>query len=70
MIYEKAKKWAEKKLSAEKYEEIFGEVTEDEGRSTLHLSLDNSIISRVKQNAGKLGISVSEYFTNLVLLDK
>lgn len=68
LTYDEAREWAEDKLTADEYEAIFGEVNEDEeeGKTALHLYLESALIAKVKQEANKLGISVSEYIASLL----
>lgn len=61
LSYETARQWAEDHLTAEQYERAFGEVAEDEGRSTLLLSLSTSTIKKIKQEAAQAGLTVSAY---------
>lgn len=57
---EEAMKWAEKHLSADKYEEIFGIPTEDGEKKNLCLSLDGSVIEAIRRKAAANGISLSD----------
>lgn len=65
---ESAKQWAEENLSPEKYEEIFGQVDEDEepaGKKALNLSLPVDLIQRIRQAAVERGVSVSDLVAQL-----
>jgi len=64
--YEDAQEWVEEHLSADTYEKLFGIDEEDESRTRVNISLENSVIAKAKQDAGKLGLSVSEYIANLI----
>jgi len=65
LSYESAQKWAEKNLDADKYEEIFGEVTED-NKKTISLSLPESVVEMLKKNSSAANVSMSEYVAELV----
>lgn len=63
---DKAKKWAEEKLSGEEYVEIFGDPEAADERSALNLSLSKSAISVLKRKALENNMSVSAYLEKLV----
>ena len=46
LSYEDARQWAESNVSANKYEELFGTVSEDDSRAAINLSLPCSLMSR------------------------
>lgn len=60
LSYEAAKEWAEERLSADEYEDIFGEVEEDETKKTVAYSLPVATIETVKREASERGIGLSE----------
>lgn len=64
--YAEAKAWAEEKLEADEYEEIFGKVTEDESRQQVCLSLSAATVETIRRRAGEMGISASAYIEQLV----
>lgn len=66
LTYEAAQKWAEEHLSGEKYEAIFGEIVEDESRTTLTLSLSSATVERAKRTAAQKGISLSALIESLI----
>lgn len=66
LSYESARKWAEENLSAEKYEEIFGEVAEDESRTQMCISVSTSAAETIRRKAQEAGVSVSAYIESLV----
>lgn len=70
LSYEEAQAWAEKHLSTDKYEEIFGEVSEDESRTTLSVSMASSTAEAARREAAKRGISLSAYLESLILADR
>lgn len=61
LSYKTAQEWAENRLSADDYEEIFGEVQEDDGKTTVSLSLPASLYEQVKRSAAVEGIGLSAY---------
>lgn len=65
LSYKEAQKWAEEKLDGDEYEEIFGEVSEDDGRSTISFSLPTNLIRHLRMEASRAGISLSEYAESL-----
>ena len=54
-----AREWAEENLDADDYQEIFGEVSEDGGRTVLSVSLDAATADRIRKVAAEAGMSVS-----------
>lgn len=65
--FEYAKRWAEEHLTADEYEKLFGEVAEDDSRRVVGISLTVAAHEKLKQTAGKRGITVSaliEEFAN------
>ena len=60
LTLEQAQDWAEKNLSADKYEEIFGSVEETGEKQTVSMSLDKGAIEKLKRVSVERGISVSE----------
>lgn len=65
LTYEEAREWAEKKLDADDYAEIFGEPSEgddaDGDKRQLTLYLPESMIAKVKHIAGREGVSMSAW---------
>ena len=59
--YDSARQWADDHLTAEQYQTIFGEVVEDDSRTTLLLSLPVATVKKIKQNAAQAGMTVSAY---------
>ena len=64
--FETARKWAEKHLTVEEYEDIFGAVTEDESRKIVTLSLTMTAIEKLKKESSKLGMTQSDIVDMLV----
>lgn len=56
-----AKEWAERKLDADEYMKIFGDVSEDGGRTTLTISLSNDEAELIRRNAREAEMSISAY---------
>lgn len=61
LSYETARQWAEDHLTAEQYQATFGEVVEDDSRTTLLLSLPAATVKKIKQEAAQAGLTVSAY---------
>ena len=61
MSYDEAKEWAEKRLNGDEYEEIFGEIEEDDSRVSLNISVTAAEAEIIKRNAAKAGMTVSAY---------
>lgn len=61
LTWNQARKWAEKYLDGDEYEGIFGEVAEDDSKTTIPVSLSTEILKRVEQNASQAGVSLSTY---------
>lgn len=66
LSYEAAQKWAEEHLDGDKYEEIFGAVTEDDSRVTVTFSLPSGLIEQIKREASRRGIGQSELLETLI----
>jgi hypothetical protein len=61
LTYQEAQEWAEKHLTGDEYEDIFGDVSEDENRVSLNLSMTASEAEIIKRNAAQEGMTVSAY---------
>lgn len=61
MTYDEAAQWAEHHLTGDEYEEIFGEVSEDDSRVSLNISLMAAEAAIIKRNASREGMTVSAY---------
>ncbi len=63
MTYDEAKEWAEKRLAAEEFETIFGEVSEgeDTGKKVVSIHVTVSKWEQAKRKAAQNGMSISEY---------
>lgn len=61
LTYQEAQEWAEKHLTGNEYEEIFGEVSEDDSRVSLNLSMTTAEAEIIKRNAAQEGMTVSAY---------
>lgn len=70
LSFDEAKEWAEANLGAEEYEEIFGEIVEDESCTIVNISLKKNIHEKAKRNAQKKSLNVSEYISALIENDE
>jgi hypothetical protein len=61
MSYTEAQEWAERHLTGDQYEEIFGEVSEDDTNVKTMISTTAAEIEIIKRNAAKAGMTVSAY---------
>jgi hypothetical protein len=61
MSYTEAQEWAERHLTGDQYEEIFGEVSEDDTNVKTMISTTAAEIEVIKRNAAKAGMTVSAY---------
>lgn len=68
LSYETARQWAEDHLTADQYQAVFGEVAEDDSRTTLLLSLPASTVKKIKQEAVQAGMTVSAYIDRKIKL--
>lgn len=64
--WESAREWAEEHLDADDYQEIFGEIAEDESRTVVTLSLSVGALERAKRAAAQAGVSLSAYIESLI----
>ncbi len=61
MTYAEAQVWAERYLSNEEYEEIFGEIEENDAPVQIHISMTKAEAEIIKRNAAKEGMTMSAY---------
>lgn len=61
LTWDEAREWAEEYLDGDEYEKIFGEVAEDDSKTTIPVSLSTETLKRVEQSASQAGVSVSTY---------
>lgn len=61
LTYQEAQEWAEKHLTGDEYEKIFGDVSEDDSRVSLNLSMTTAEAEIIKRNAAQEGMTVSAY---------
>lgn len=66
LTWDEAREWAEEKLSADEYEQLFGEVTEDDSRETMSLSLPRSMAETIRRRASQSGTYPSAYIEALI----
>ena len=67
--YENARKWAEEHLRGDDYQEIFGEVAEDDSRTALSISLSASAAETARRSAALSGTTLSAYIESLIWLN-
>lgn len=66
--YEMAREWAENHLSVEEYEEIFGEISEDDDEKVpVSICVTKYVAEKARREASKAGITLSEYVENKLL---
>lgn len=70
LSYKAAQEWAEQNLSGDEYERIFGEVTEDETKTFVTLSLPTHAVTKLKQLAAKTGKTQADIVADLILHDE
>lgn len=66
LSYQAAQEWAEKRLSADEYEAIFGEVVEDDSKTMMTIYLPTATAERVKRAAQAAGKSISSYVDEIL----
>ena len=66
--YDSARQWADDHLTADQYQAVFGEVAEDDSRTTLLLSLPVATVKKIKRNAAQAGLTVSAYIESKIKL--
>lgn len=64
--FEDAREWAEKCLSADTYEEIFGPADEGGEKETIGLSLHPSTVKKLRNEAGRTGQTMSDVVADLI----
>lgn len=65
MTYQEAQEWAEKHLTGDEYEDIFGEVEEDDSTIRTTISTTAAEIAIIKRNAAQAGMTVSAYIVHM-----
>ena len=66
LTLEGAKEWAEGNLDADEYEEIFGVIEESTDKKTVTFSLPVNVIEKIKQEASKAGVPMSDYVADCI----
>lgn len=64
MTYSEAQTWAEKRLTGDEYEEIFGEVQEDDSTVKICISMTAAEAEIIKRRAAQDGLTVSQYIVS------
>ena len=57
--YKSATQWGEENMTADDYQQEFGQVSEGDDRTVLSISLDSATADRIRKEAQEAGISVS-----------
>ena len=66
LTYEEARAWAEKKLDADEYAEIFGMPDEgDDSKTAITITLPTQKASALRQAAEKAGMSIGAYIDSV-----
>lgn len=63
---ENARQWAEKHLSADEYESIFGEISEDDSKKNVTFSLTKGAIELLARMAAETGKTRSELVEEMI----
>lgn len=66
LTWEAAREWAEKHLDDKNYTQLFGEVSEDDGRTVFALSISTGTLKKIKRAAAQANMSLSQYVENLL----
>lgn len=64
--YSDAREWSERHLTVEEYESVFGDVSEDDSRSVLSISLPTSVSEKIRKNAAEAELTISSYIASLI----
>ena len=67
LSYEEARQWAEEHLTVDEYEETFGEVTEDDSKIMISLTIPAYAVARLKQLAAKTGKTQSDLVAEMIM---
>lgn len=61
LTYEEAREWAEERLTADKCEDIFGEVEENDGGWTpVHVYVKNNLADEIKKEKQERGLTIKD----------
>lgn len=63
MTLDEAKAYVEKNCTGELYEELFGEIEEDETKIKLNIGIAADAAAKIKRAAQELGMSLGDYIT-------
>lgn len=64
--YDKAKSWAEGYLDADEYENIFGQVMDDDTKKVVTFSLSADVVEKLKREVEMTGKTQSDIITELI----
>lgn len=60
LTYLEARQWAEDFLTAEEYEDIFGEIEEDDGWIPIHAYVKNSLVDKIEKEKQRSGLTLKD----------
>lgn len=66
LTYDAAREWAEEHMDADAYEEVFGEVTEDDTKRSITLSVTATTAERLRRESEKSGKPIGVIVDELV----
>ena len=66
ITWDHAKEWAEKHLTADEYEAIFGEIEDDGSKTIVTISLSSAAVEKAKRAASQAGITLSAYIESII----
>lgn len=66
LTYQQAMAWAEEHLDGDKYEEIFGEVVEDDSKVMTTMRLSTSTVEKLRRKADAEGRGIAELADELL----
>lgn len=64
LSYDSAREWAEEHLDADDYESVFGEITEDDSKRPLTVSIQTEVFEMLSRMSAESGKSKSEIVEN------
>lgn len=64
LSYDSAREWAEKHLDADDYESVFGEITEDDSKRPLTVSIQTEVFEMLNRMSAESGKTKSEIVEN------
>ena len=58
---DQAKAWASDHLSSHEYDDIFGDIIEEDGSTTAHIRLPSALLEAVRRHAQEKGVTIAEF---------